>query len=169
MNPQNTNHLPDLPLTCLKSAEFKKSSDAFEGKNVVIDFWTTKCERCPDALDNLNNLAALPEYSNVKFTSIVLDECDGARNIIETPSDEPRWNNMQHFYMDKELKEQTKSRLGMKQVPFYVVLNNRGEIVQKGSKKQVDFDDIPGMEKVEEETKEEALSPERMFCLDEDF
>ena len=113
-------------------------------------------------------MATLPEYANVQFTSIVLDECDGARNIIETPDEKPRWNNIQHFYMDKDFKEQAKISLGMSQVPFYVVLNENGEIVQKGSKKQVNFDNIPGMIQPVEEEKTEEIE-ERVFCMDEDF
>lgn len=35
--------------------------------------------------------------------------------------------------------------LGFKQVPFYVVLNVKGEIVQMGTKKHIDFDILPGM------------------------
>ena len=114
-------------------------------------------------------MATSPEYANVQFTSIVLDECDGARNIIEEPDEEPRWGNINHYYMDTDYKELVKASLGMKQVPFYVVLNENGEIVQKGSKKQVDFESIPGIIKpkvVEEEKTEYA---ERVFCLDEDF
>mmetsp|Transcript_10235 Transcript_10235/g.19178 ORF Transcript_10235/g.19178 Transcript_10235/m.19178 type:complete len:191 (-) Transcript_10235:26-598(-) len=178
--------LPELPLTCLSTAEFQTTSNAFKGKNTVIDFWTTKCTRCPSALDNLNSLAKRPEYSNVKFTSIVLDECDGARNIIEQ-NDKPRWNNINHFYMDREYKETAKSVLGFHQVPFYVVLNENGEIVQKGSKKDIDFEAIPGIirppkeeEEEEEERKEEifekestqsveavTVQMERVFCLDD--
>lgn len=30
------NQLPVVPLTCLKTAEFKNSKDAFQGKNIVI-------------------------------------------------------------------------------------------------------------------------------------
>lgn len=143
----------------------------------ISDFWTTKCVRCPDALDNLDKMATLPQYAGIQFTSIVLDECDGARNIIETPDKQPRWTNIQHYYMDKNFKEHAKTTLGMKQVPFYVVLNENGEIVQKGSKKQVNFDDIPGMihpveeEKTEEKDEVDSLchEVERVFCLDEDF
>ena len=134
------------------------------------DFWTTKCTRCPDALDNLNSMAQQPEYANVHFSSIVLDECDGARNIIETPDDQPRWSHINHYYMDRDYKENAKDVLGFNQVPFYVVLNERGEIIQKGSKKQIDFKHIPGVES--EETKEEEIESEpmeRVFCMDEDF
>ncbi|GFH46930.1 hypothetical protein CTEN210_03404 [Chaetoceros tenuissimus] len=145
--------LPELPLTCLNTAEFKSTKEAFKGKNTVIDFWTTKCVRCPAALDKLDSMATQPEYQNVEFTSIVLDECDGARNIIEQ-DDEPRWQNINHFYMDKEFKETAKEALGFNQVPFYVVLNEKGEIVQKGSKKNIDFDEVPGIVRPEPEDKE---------------
>lgn len=147
------------------------------------DFWTTKCTRCPDALDNLDSMAVRPEYSNVKFTSIVLDECDGARNIIEQTY-EPRWKNMDHFYMDKEYKETAKAALGFNQVPFYVVLNEKGEITQKGRKKDIDFEAIPGIvrpEKKPEPVNDENVAPlqsknfeppvqqMRVFSLDDDF
>ena len=118
-------------------------------------------------------MSKLPQYANVEFASIALDECDGARNIIELPDEKPKWNNINHYLMDKEFAEEVKSvLLGMQQVPLYVVLNEFGEIVQKGSNKQVNFEDIPGIvqleeEKVEETKDEQAL--ERVFCLDGDF
>lgn len=117
----------------------------------------------------------------MKFTSIVLDECDGARNIIEQ-NDEPRWKNMDHFYMDKEYKETAKSALGFNQVPFYVVLNEHGDIVQKGSKKDIDFEAIPGIirpkeeDPVKQQENEKDMLPsvdavtvqmERVFCMDD--
>ena len=133
--------------------------------------------RCPAALDNLNSMADKPEYSNVTFNSIVLDECDGARNIIEKEN-EPRWSNLHHYYMDKEFKETAKAALGFNQVPFYVVLDDKGNIVQKGSKKQIDFDAIPGVVRPHEEEKSEFLEPpkpkaeepvklDRVFCMDD--
>lgn len=124
-------------------------------------------------------MATDSKYSKVEFNSIVLDECDGARHIIEK-SDEPRWQNVNHYYMDKEQKETAKSTLGFNQVPFYIVMNDQGEIVQKGSKKEIDFDAIPGIERpieIEEkkemgETLEAIPSPEvkkveRVFCMDD--
>ena len=71
--------------------------------------------------------------------------------------------------MDHENKEKAKELLGFKQVPFYVVLNEEGDIVQMGSKKKIDFDNLPGMEPLkvaEEETKEENGAFE---ILDLDF
>ena len=52
---------------------------------------------------------------------------------------------MSHYFMEHEYKELAKCVLGFKQVPFYVVLNGNGEIVQMGSKKHIDFDNLPGM------------------------
>ena len=170
----------------------------FDPPITIIDFWTTKCVRCPAALDTLNTMASRPEYSSIKFTSIVLDDygCDGARNIIEQPTsnknnrenngDELRWNNINHYYLDSEFKEIAKAALGFDQVPFYVVLNDKGEIVQKGSKKQIDFHDLPGIVRpivptVSEEEEKQSDEPvdfvadadslaektERVFCLDD--
>lgn len=118
-----------------------------------VDFWTTKCTNCPDALDQLNELAADERYKKVKFASIVCDSCDGARNIIDK-EDSPRWDKVSHFFMDHDHKEEAKKILGFKQVPFYVVVDDKGEIVQMGSKKQIDFDNIPGMEKPKDDMRE---------------
>lgn len=160
--------MPDLPLTCLSSAEFKRTTEVLEGQNTVIDFWTTSCTRCPDALDNLNDLASKPSHANVKFVSICCgDQTDGPRNIIEDKDEQPKWENISHYHMDFENKEIAKDMLGFRQVPFYVVLNDRGEIIQSGGKRDVNFENIPGavvMREQEEEKKEEYE-----FCMDEDF
>eukprot|EP00555_Chaetoceros_dichaeta_P006960 CAMPEP_0198255928 /NCGR_PEP_ID=MMETSP1447-20131203/5946_1 /TAXON_ID=420782 /ORGANISM="Chaetoceros dichaeta, Strain CCMP1751" /LENGTH=182 /DNA_ID=CAMNT_0043942429 /DNA_START=109 /DNA_END=657 /DNA_ORIENTATION=- len=176
--------LPDLPLTCLSTAEHKSMHDEFKGKNHVIDFWTTKCTRCPEALDRIDSMAQDAKYSNVRFTSIVLDNCDGARNIIETPDDEPRWGNVGHYHLDEEYRTVAKEALGFRQVPFYVVLNEEGEVVQKGGKREIDFEAVPGVirEEKEEERKCDVDSGEsgvvgavgpvpmdRVFCMDDDF
>ena len=149
----------------------------------TIDFWTTKCVKCPDALDNLNSLAQNPKYANVEFKSIVLDACDTARSIIEE-SDHERWAHIKHYFMDKAFKEEAKSMLGFQQVPFYVVLDEKGDIVQKGSTKQVDFDSIPGIfrqmenvslsqndeeERIVSSADTRSYTSERVFCMDEDF
>jgi len=152
----------------------------------MTDFWTTKCTRCPDALDKLNAMANDPKYANVKFVSICCDKLDGAREIIEQ-TNEPRWSNISHYFMSHDTKEKAKKLLGFKSVPFYIVLNKEGEMAQKGTSKQVDFDAIPGIvrpdivdkENVEQATVEKvpvAVTPdekpvvaERVFTLDADF
>ncbi|KAG7366420.1 AhpC/TSA family protein [Nitzschia inconspicua] len=136
--------LPQLPLVCLKTADFKDTKEVTRGKNTVIDFWTTKCTRCPDALDKLNHMAQDPKYQDVQFISICCDKLDGARDIIEK-EDDLRWQNIDHYFMSQDDKETAKKALGFKQVPYYVVLDEEGNIQQSGGGKQVDFDEIPGI------------------------
>lgn len=118
-------------------------------------------------------MARQSKYSNVDFVSICCDSCDGAREILEKP-DEPRWNAIHHYFMDEESKETAKKVLGFAMVPFYVFLNEKGEIVQRGNTNGVDFDLIPGVEDVPTSTEEEGYQNavgggERAFVLDEDF
>ena len=138
---------------------------AFIHTSILIDFWTTRCTRCPDALDKLDTMARQPKYSNVDFVSICCDSCDGAREILEEPN-EPRWNALHHYFMDEESKEIAKKELGFAMVPFYVFLNEKGEIVQKGNSNSVDFDRIPGAEVVADNAVDVGG---RAFVLDEDF
>ena len=119
------------------------------------DFWTTKCTQCPDALDKFDIMARDPKYKDVEFTSICCDNLDGARNIIER-DDDLRWQNVNHYFMDKHNKELAKKMLGFKQVPFYVVMDEHGEITQSGSGRQVDFDEVPGV--VRPEPIDESMS-----------
>ena len=131
------------------------------------DFWTTQCVKCPDALDKLDlrasesNLLAGGDdneeaATTTQFISICCgDSCDAAREILEQ-SRERRWSHIDHYFMDFANKEKAKKLLGFQAVPFYVMLNDRGEIVQMGNK--VDWSKIPGVEVAdEEEDKENAL------------
>ena len=148
--------------------------------SVSLDFWTTRCTRCPAALDKLDKMAKDPRFNEVKFASINCDSESGARNIIEE-FEVPKWLNVDHYHMDKEFKEKAKSELGFKSVPFLVVLNDRGEIVASGSPKQIDLEKVVAPTVVvEEEDKENVPPPKsnnihvvtsvpRTFVMDEDF
>lgn len=116
----------------------------------LIDFWTTKCTRCPDALDKLDNMAQDPKYENVQFVSICCDKLDGAREIIDQ-EDDSRWQNVNHYFMEQKDKEEAKKILGFKSVPFYVVLDESGNIQQLGNQKKIDFDEVPGVVRPEPE------------------
>ena len=109
------------------------------------DFWTTRCTRCPAALDQLNGNTQLiddKKNNNVQLVSICCgDKLDGARHILDQ-DEERRWTNMQHYFMNYHDKERAKKILGFRSVPFYVVLNDQGEIVQLGNKIDWDHDSI---------------------------
>ena len=122
-------------------------------------------------------MAEDPKYRDVNFVSVCCDTLDGAREIIEK-EDELRWQNMQHYFMEQDDKEKAKKILGFKMVPFYVMLNENGEMVQMGNK--VDFEQVPGLQVLDEKEnevesgyvdvkKEDASTPseERVFVLDD--
>ncbi len=72
--------------------------------------------------------------------------------------------------MDPTSKKEAKRLLEFHQVPFYVILNEQGEIVQKGSQKYIDFTDIPGA--IEKKTSINIGRPAVAnweFTLDADF
>jgi len=136
--------------------------------SLCTDFWTTRCTRCPAALDAFDeraakaaaaSLASEEDPSNddadvdVRYVSICCGvSCDGAREIIEQPDDGRRWRNVRHYFVtDPAAKEMAKKELGFASVPFYVVAvvaagGNKGNAVvvaQKG--KKIDWDDlVPG-------------------------
>ena len=122
-------------------------------------------------------MAQDPMYENVQFISICCDKLDGARDIIEKEVD-PRWQHISHYFMNQNDKETAKKVLGFKQVPFYVVLDEEGNIQQSGSGKQVDFEEIPGVvrpetppaspvkERDESESSFDDLGLDDEFCLD---
>lgn len=63
-----------------------KLSALTQDKFLVIDFWTSKCVKCPSALDKLNEKAI--KYSeNAKFVSIALSQgagsVDMAKDLVE--------------------------------------------------------------------------------------
>ena len=91
-------------------------------------------------------MAKDPKYSDVQFLSICCDKLDGARSIIER-DDELRWQNVSHYFMSHQSKEEAKKVLGFTQVPFYVVLDSEGNITQTGNSRTIDFDEIPGVAK----------------------
>ena len=95
-------------------------------------------------------MAQDPKYENVQFVSICCDKLDGAREIIEK-DDDLRWQNVSHYFMDQHHKEEAKKIFGFKTVPFYVVVDDKGEIHQLGNEKSVDFDDVPGVVRPEVE------------------
>merc|ERR1719382_1156961 len=130
MNGESDYFLPNITATCLETAATQPLQDIVYGKNTVIDFWTTKCTRCPSALDKLNDLAQQKKNSNIHFMSICCDSCDGAREILEEKED-LKWSSIRHFSTTLEDKEIAKTSLGFHSVPFYVILDCHGRIIQR--------------------------------------
>jgi thiol-disulfide isomerase/thioredoxin len=102
------------------------------GKMALVDFWTTKCVRCPMAIQKLEMAAANPKYADtVKFFTICCDVADVAKEIVE----EEEWENMTHTFMALDKKEECKEYFGFKSVPHYVLINKAGVVVHNVSTK----------------------------------
>lgn len=105
-----------------------------------VDLWTTRCTRCPAALDTLNEFAAGvtdPDdiATSMQCVSICCgDTLDGAREIIEATK-LPRWSAIQHFFMAYNDKERFKQLLQFRQVPFYIVFDRNGTLLYSGNQK----------------------------------
>ena len=63
------------------STSHELSSIADEGKFLVLDLWTSKCVKCPAALDKLDHIAE--KYANIAtFVSVALSQGEGNMDII---------------------------------------------------------------------------------------
>jgi len=51
------------------------------GKHLVVDFWTSKCVKCPATLDRLNDEAE-HHSSKATFVSCALSQGDGNKEIV---------------------------------------------------------------------------------------
>lgn len=80
------------------------------------DFWTTKCTRCPAALEKLNEIAR--NYSSDLFISCVLNDKEVATDIISDGS----WENMTHIYVEPEIIESLKSQFGFTEVLLFFII-----------------------------------------------
>lgn len=96
----------------------------------LFDCWTTRCTRCPAALDKLDSLAQWARSThNVQFISINLDNHSKAGEIVEG-----KWQNMKHVSVDEDTREALKELLGMVSVPFYALVDGEtSKIIIAGS------------------------------------
>jgi hypothetical protein len=112
---------------------------------ILSDLWTTRCTRCPDALDALNDFATsvmtidddttIIADRKIQCLSICFgDTLDGAREILDSPKI-PRWNAIRHFFMEFNDKERLKHLLQFRQVPYYMAFDRNGALIYFGNKK----------------------------------
>jgi len=140
-----------------------------ERKAMVLDFWHTKCVKCPAALEKLNDEAGSGEHDGIVFVSCALSQGAGNKDVaMDMISGE--WGNLLHVFMEIEVKEQAKAAFGFAAVPFYVVVDRQGNVVGSGDPKTVDFVKLLADTKVPSSAaaaSSSATIPE--FKLDEDF
>ena len=168
-------NLPAWTVTDLSDSSSISLTSIAIGKFLIIDFWTSKCTKCPAALDKLDN-EAVKYASNAVFISCALSQGSGNKEIV-VDLIEGCWENMRHMFMDMEEKESAKALFGFTQVPFCVVVSPSGTVVAAGEPKTLDLSMLLSVgteEMVENKNTNliQALAPSVIasgFVLDEDF
>lgn len=133
--------MENLSFTVIEGQK-KVTLDSFRsGKKVVIDFWHTRCTKCPAALEKLDKKARSSTDDNLIWASCGLSLTDGDFDIVQEMC-EDTWENLKHLYMTVEEKEVAKSIFDFKAVPFCVCFDASGKLVASGDPKNIDFDSV---------------------------
>jgi thiol-disulfide isomerase/thioredoxin len=138
-----------------------------EGKAMVLDFWTSKCVKCPAALEKLNEEAGEDKSGEIIYVSCALSQGDGNRDVVSDLVD-GEWENMTHVFMDMDNKDAAKAAFSFAQVPFYVIVSASGEIVAQGEPKQIDYQ-AALKTATASIAAPNGVKKEEVFSLDEDF
>lgn len=142
-----------------------------QGRAGVIDFWTTKCVRCPAALGKLNEEAGEADKDKFMYIACALSQGEGNQDDVQDFISD--WDNLTHVFVDLKDKEAVKSTFGFSAVPFYVVFDQNGTIVGKGEPKAFDYQsvlaNVETAENIENKLENIAVQNTNTFSLDEDF
>ncbi|CAN0061529.1 unnamed protein product, partial [Ectocarpus sp. 4 AP-2014] len=126
--------------------------DLRDAKATVYDFWTTRCTNCPAALDALDSIAfARP---SVAFVAVNIDDSGAARELVSQAASEGRWTrrgksrvfSLAHVHLEEDEKERAKDILGMRTVPFYVVVGEDGKVLRHGSAKTLPLKTVESLD-----------------------
>ncbi len=111
---------------------------------MVVDFWHTRCTRCPAALVELASVAKKHKDSGAVFVAAALSladkSCDGfpatdseseiqAEELVQEIDE---LKDVMHCFVGKDEKVRLKSALQLRAVPFCAVVQEDGVCVAKG-------------------------------------
>ena len=104
------------------------------GRPVVIDLWKSLCPSCPAAIAKLASIAR--RHRDVVFIAANIDDMEHAIMMSESGD---HLNSLVHTYMEPETKEVLKNHLKFSRVPYCIMINSRGEIVESALAALVDY------------------------------
>lgn len=112
--------------------------DAFcAGRPLVLDFWNTRCVKCPSALAKIDSLA-FKFSESVTFVACALSL--GSQSTIEDVEElVEAFPNLEHVYMDFDTKERVKKALNFTSLPFAVACDSNATIICQGDPMNADF------------------------------
>jgi thiol-disulfide isomerase/thioredoxin len=111
------------------------------GQPLVLDFWHTRCVRCPEALSKLDKIAGSGKHAGVVFAACALSTGEGSMEATQELL-EDEWEDLTHLFMSVDEKELAKSQFGFSAVPFCVVVAADGSVLYTGDPKDISFDSI---------------------------
>lgn len=102
-------------------------------KPLVVDFWNTRCVKCPAALTKMDLLAA-DFVGRVTFAACALSLNSTSEGTLEHVGElvTDAFPNLRQLYMDYETKEKLKVALEFSALPFAAVYDSAGNLVCKG-------------------------------------
>ena len=120
--------MPNEPTTV---EDFRRLSQC---KRLVVEFWSPRCSKCPKALEEMKDLAVLTP--DLKFVSICL-AIDPAKQkeemaFVEESSGEEHPSNIAFGFMNFSQKEAAKKHFSFSQLPFCVMIDEKGSVLFQG-------------------------------------
>lgn len=80
--------LPDLEIHDLSESRKLSLKEYCQGKAGIIDFWHTKCTRCPAALEKLNLESGKNKRDDILYAACAISQGDGNLSLVEDVSSE---------------------------------------------------------------------------------
>mmetsp|Transcript_37065 Transcript_37065/g.37730 ORF Transcript_37065/g.37730 Transcript_37065/m.37730 type:complete len:210 (+) Transcript_37065:84-713(+) len=129
--------LPNFMVSVVSEDHEQAISEIIRNRPCVIDFWTTQCVRCPSALEKLNKLAKKYNPNDLLFMSCNLDDKETAAELLQG-----NFPHMSHIFMDITNKQLAKDTFSFKQVPFVLIVNKKGQVIQADFPSNINFPTI---------------------------
>jgi thiol-disulfide isomerase/thioredoxin len=124
---------PDVILKKSENSSIKQIIDSVfinnKGKIIYLDCWATWCAPCREEMPNSKNLMKELKGHNVSFVYFCID------------SDEKSWKAAlaefqlggEHYFLNKEQSAEFRNVFEVNGVPFYILIDKKGNIIEKGS------------------------------------
>lgn len=107
------------------SNESIRSSDAFKGKYIYIDFWATWCKPCIKEIPDLVRLKEEYKGKNIEFVSISVDA--GKDEWVDYVNKE-KLEGLQ-YWVDEKNKKIYSTAFNINMIPRFVLIDDSGKII----------------------------------------
>lgn len=123
MYQQGCKEAEELIVTRIDTNETCTFKNLRSGRNMILDFWTLSCTKCPSALTTLNRDAS--KHKDILHVScLLLKEEEVNIDAIQDVTQD--FKNLLHVHMSIPEKEKAKRLFSFSSVPFSVAMSNYG-------------------------------------------